>query len=166
MVPIERVQQCVDDAVRRQLCTWDDLLHAMAVHSRQGRNGVGVLRAILEECYGTTVPDSQFNRLVERLLIAHGLPRPTLEHVVRDASGAEIGRLDVAFTPQLVGLELDSRRYHLNAAAFEHDRQRQNRLELAGWMILRYTWRQYRDTAQRLVNEVAAALQQRTPRNP
>jgi hypothetical protein len=163
VLPIERVQQAVDDAVRRRLCSWDDLLHVLALHSRQGRNGVGVLRAILEECYGTELPDSHFNRLVERLLLAHGLPRPTLEHVVRDASGVEIGRLDLAFTPHLVGLELDSRRYHLNANAFEYDRQRQNRLELAGWMILRYTWRQYTHAAPRLVSEVAAALRQRAP---
>jgi hypothetical protein len=164
--PIERVQQAVDDAVRRRLCTWDDLLHALAVHSRQGRNGVGVLRAILEETYGTEIPDSHFNRLVERLLVAHGLPRPTVEHVVRDASGAEIGRLDLAFVPHRVGVELDSRRYHLNAVAFEHDRHRQNRLELQGWMILRYTWLQYTRTALRIVNEVAAALRQRPPTAP
>jgi very-short-patch-repair endonuclease len=75
----------------------------------------------------------------------------------------EIGRLDLAFVRQRVGLELDSRRYHLNASAFEHDRQRQNRLELAGWMVLRYTWQQYTHTAPRLVYEVATALRQRTP---
>ena len=166
VLPLERVQQAVDDAVRREVCSWDDLLHALALHSRKGRNGLGTLRAILEDCYGTDIPDSHFNRLVERLLVAHGLPHPTVEHVVRDASGREIGRLDLAFTPQLVGIELDSRRYHLNAQAFEHDRQRQNQLELAGWMILRYTWLQYLRAAPRLVSEVATAVRQRTPRLP
>jgi hypothetical protein len=76
VVPAELVQKAIDDAIRRHLCTWDDLHHALAMHSRQGRNGVGPLRMILEECYGTVVPDSHFNRLVERLILANGLPQP------------------------------------------------------------------------------------------
>lgn len=163
VVPVERVQQAIDDALRRRLCSWDDLLHAMAMHSRQGRNGVGALRAILEECYGTAVPDSRFNRLVERLLVAHGLPKPTVEHVVRDDSGTELGRLDLAFEPARVGIELDSRRYHLTASAFERDRHRQNQLELHGWLILRYTWLHYTRTPQQLVADVGRALRTRGP---
>jgi hypothetical protein len=160
----ERLQQAIDDAIRRGLCSWDDLLHALTLHSRRGRRGVGPLRAILEECYGTEIPDSHFNRLVERLLIAHDLPQPTVEHVVRDRSGREIGRLDLAFEPEQVGLELDSRRHHLNARAFERDRERQNLLELNGWMILRYTWRHYTQAPSRIVHEVLAALDRRSPR--
>lgn len=163
VVPAELVQKAIDDAIRRHLCTWDDLHHALAMHSRQGRNGVGPLRMILEECYGTVVPDSHFNRLVERLIVADGLPQPTAEHVVRDDSGREIGRVDLAFEPQLVGLELDSRRHHLSAAAFEHDRARQNRLELQGWMILRYTWRHYTQNPQQILTDVRDALCRRAP---
>jgi len=160
--PIERVQQAVDDAIRRKLCSWDDLAHAMAMHSRQGRHGVGILRSILDTHFGTAVPDSQFNRLVERLLVANGLRPPLIEHVVRDADGQEIARLDLAYEPELVGIELDSRRYHLNSRAFEHDRARQNRLELAGWLILRYTWQQYTRTPQQLVTDVARAVHTRS----
>jgi hypothetical protein len=160
--PIERVQQAVDDALRRNLCTWDDLAHAMALHSRQGRNGVGILRAILETHFGTRVPDSQFNRLVERLLVANGVRPPIVEHVVRDASGQEIARLDLAFEPERVGVELDSRRHHLTSRAFEHDRARQNRLELAGWLILRYTWLQYTRTPDQLVTDVVTAINHRS----
>jgi hypothetical protein len=161
VVPVERVQQAVDDAIRRRLCSWEDLLHTMVIHSRRGRNGIGPLRAILEECYGTVVPDSRFNRLVERLLVASGLPHPTIEHVVRDPSGRELGRLDLAFEQELVGIELDSRRHHLNASAFEHDRARQNRLEVNGWLILRYTWLHYTRSPQQIVNDVGAALHHR-----
>jgi len=161
VVPAERLQQAIDDALRRHLCTWEDLLHGLVLHSRRGRRGVGPLRAILEECYGRDIPDSHFNRLVERLLVSHGLPQPTVEHVVRDEHGHEIGRLDLAFEPERVGLELDSRKHHLNARAFEYDRERQNRLELNGWMILRYTWRHYTQSPTRLVGEVVRALERR-----
>ena len=156
--PIELVRQAVDDAIRRRLCTWDEVAHALAMHSKQGRNGVGTLRQIVEAHLGTAIPDSHFNRLVERLIVASGLEPPVIEHVVRDTNGAEIGRLDLAYPPEKVGLELDSRKHHLTSAAFEHDRVRQNRLEIAGWLILRYTWLHYTRTPQRLLADVSSAL--------
>lgn len=158
VVPIERVQQAVDDAIRRQLCTWDDLLHTLTIHSRRGRRGVGPLRAVLDASYGAKVPDSRFNRLVERLLVASGLPAPAIEHEVRTPHGLLIARVDLAYPDQRVAIELDGKRDHLTSRAFEHDRQRQNRLELFGWLVLRYTWRQYLDSPTRLVAEVQSAL--------
>lgn len=163
VVSPERLQQAIDDGIRRNLCTWEDLLHAMARHSRRGRRGVGPLRAILEECYGTNVPDSRFNRLVERLLIESGQPAPEIEHRVFDQGGEELARLDLAYPDRLVGLELDSRQHHLSAPAFEADRVRQNRLEVRGWMVLRYTWRHYTRTPNRIVADVDAALRLRAP---
>lgn len=162
VLPPERVQQAIDDAIRRRLCTWDDLLHTLVMHSRRGRNGVGTLRAILEECYGEQVPDSRFNRLVHRLLVDSGLPAPEFEHRVFDATGKEIARVDLAFPGLMIAIELDSRRYHLSAQAFESDRPRQNRLELQGWLVLRYTWRTYVDSPWAIVAEVRASVRART----
>lgn len=159
VVPGERLQQAIDDAIRRRLCSWEDLLHALARHSRRGRRGVGPLRAILEECYGTVIPDSRFNRLVERLLVDSGLPQPEIEHRIVDASGVEVARVDLAYPPQRVALELDSRRYHLSVAAFETDRPRQNRLEVLGWTVLRYTWLHYIRSPMKLVSDVSVALE-------
>ena len=159
--PLELVRQAVDDSIRRRLCTWDEVAHALALHSRQGRSGVGILRQIVEAHLGGAIPDSHFNRLVERLIVASGLKPPTIEHVVRDDNGVEIGRLDLAYPPEKVGIELDSRKHHHTTAAFEHDRLRQNRLEIAGWLILRYTWLHYTRTPQQLLNDVGAALRAR-----
>jgi hypothetical protein len=158
VAPPERVQQAIDDAIRRRLCSWEDLAHALARHSRRGRNGLGPFRAVLEATYGTVIPDSHFNRLVERLLIAAGLPAPTLEHPVVDAHGLQVARVDLAYPPWKVALELDSRRHHLSAGAFEHDRARQNGLELLGWTVLRYTWLQYSRTAGKILADTSAAL--------
>ncbi len=162
VVPVERVQQACDDAVRRGLCTWDDLLEALVAHSRRGRRGVGALRAVLDASYGSTVPDSRFNRLVERLLLAAGLPQPSVEHVVRSVDGAFVARVDLAYPALRIAVELDGRRDHLTSAAFEHDRRRQNGLELLGWLVLRYTWRQYADSPTRLVSDVARAIRIRS----
>lgn len=162
VVPVERVQQACDDAVRRRLCTWDELLRALVTHSRRGRRGVGALRGVLDESYGATVPGSRFNRLVERLVLAAGLPQPAVEHEVRAPDGRLIGRIDLAYPEQLIAIELDGKRDHLTSAAFEKDRRRQNELELLGWVVLRYTWRQYHDSPTRLVSEIATALRVRS----
>lgn len=161
VVPRERLQQAVDDAIRRNLCTWDDLLRTLAVHSRRGRRGVGPLRAVLEISSGEQVPDSHFNRLVERLLLANELPAPVVEHNVLSAAGLLIARVDLAYPRLKIAIELDGRRDHFTSVAFERDRARQNALELEGWIVLRYTWRQFVDTPLRLVAEVHAALQGR-----
>ncbi|MGK2949594.1 MAG: type IV toxin-antitoxin system AbiEi family antitoxin domain-containing protein [Acidimicrobiales bacterium] len=158
VVPLERVQPFVDDAIRRGLCSWDDLLHTLATHSRQGRRGCGPMRSILESCYGTTVPDSRFNRLVERLLADSKAGAPVVEYEVRTADGRFVARVDLAYPALKIAIELDSRRHHLGVDAFESDRQRQNRLELEGWLVLRFTWRTYMDTPWRIVAEVAAAI--------
>jgi hypothetical protein len=162
VTPFERVHQAVDDAVRRGLCTWDDLLHALAMHSRRGRRGVGPLRAVLEESYGKRVPDSHFNRLALRLLVASGLPKPMVEHEVRTPAGLFIARVDLAYPDLRIAIELDGREHHLTARAFESDRARQNHLELDGWIVLRYTWQQYRSVPSRIVTEVAAAIASRS----
>lgn len=158
VVPPRRLQQAIDDAIRRRLCTWDDLAIALARHSRKGRNGVGPFRAILDECYGSVIPDSNFNRLVERLLVDNSLPAPAIEHEILDVNGAFLARVDLGFPPWRVAIELDSRRHHLSTEAFEADRARQNRLELLGWTVLRYTWRQYSRSPAKLVSETASAL--------
>ena len=62
-------------------------------------------------------------------------------------------------------LELDSRRYHLSIAAFEADRPRQNRLEILGWTVLRYTWLHYIRSPMKIVSDVSVALESRPNAN-
>jgi hypothetical protein len=157
----ESLQAAIDDAVRRELCSWDDLLHTLARHSRKGRRGAGPLRAILEECYGTKVPDSRFNRLVQRLILDSNLPAPVVEYEIRDRRGRLLGRVDLAFPALKIAIELDSRRHHMGARAFEGDRSRQNNLELEGWLVLRYTWRTYIHRPHQILAEVRAAISAR-----
>ena len=129
-----------------------------ARHSRRGRNGVGVLRELLEERYGTTIPDSWFGRLVADLLEGAGLPVPVIEHDVHGPGGRWLARVDLAYPERRVAIELDSKAHHLHEAAFETDRVRQNGLELAGWTVLRFTWAFYSRHPVRLCAQVDAAL--------
>lgn len=49
--------------------------------------------------------------------------------------------LDFAWPAQRVAIEMDGRAHHSSDEAFERDRERQNQLHAAGWLLLRVTWR-------------------------
>ncbi len=159
VVSTRQVELAIDDCRRDHRVQWPDLFETLVLHSRRGRNGCGPLRAVLDERYGEkAVPGSRFNRMVERLLVDAGLPAPVLEHTVTRADGVFAGRVDLAYPSHQVAIELDGKATHLDADAFEHDHQRMNELRLAGWFVLAFTWRFYRECPDQLVSQVAAAL--------
>jgi very-short-patch-repair endonuclease len=157
VVPLGRVHLALDDARRRRLVTWDDLLATLVAHARRGRGGVAKLRAILDEHFGeVAVTDSGFERLVVARLVQAGLPTPMLQHEV--VVDGRTFRLDLAYPDRRVAIELDGS-VHLRRDVWEADHARQNALVLAGWVVLRFTWRDYLERAPFLVAEVRRALQ-------
>jgi very-short-patch-repair endonuclease len=152
----DQVQLAIDDARRRRLVDWDELLDTLVVHARRGRNGVGTLRCLLDDHFGeSAVTDSGFERLVVAALLAHGLPAPVLQHQVR--IGGRVYRLDLAYPEARLAIELDGS-VHLERPVWEADHARQNALILAGWTLLRFTWKDYREHTGRMVAQVRAAL--------
>lgn len=165
-VSLERQADAIDEGIRRKLVTWPDLYAVLITHARRGRDGVGPFRAILDERYGSRVPESSWSRKVERLLVDGGLPRPDLEYEVRTEGGFFLGRVDLAYPEEMIAIELQSKRWHLNDTGFERDAKRRNALQLAGWLVLEYTWRAYVDTPERIISEVKAHRRARLRQNP
>jgi len=159
VVPWTRVEEAIDDSLRRGRTDWPELYATLVRHSRRGRDGCGRLRAVLDERYGDqVVPDSRFERFVTRLLRDAGLPAPALQHEVTDDEGIT-WRLDLAYPARRVAIELQSKAHHLNVAAFERDKRKLNALRLLGWTVLEFTWQLYLDKPETLRRQVRAALQ-------
>jgi very-short-patch-repair endonuclease len=55
-------------------------------------------------------------------------------------------------------VEADGRRVHGTLAAFEKDRERDQRLAAAGWTVIHVTWRQVADEPQRLLQTIRTLL--------
>lgn len=162
-VPLGQVHVALDSARRRGLTNWDELLGTLVAHARRGRRGVGTLRAILNEHFGeVAVTDSGFEHLVVALLREFGLPRPVLQHEVR--LGERTYRLDLAYPGAMLAIELDGS-VHLERRVWEADHVRQNALILAGWTVLRFTWRDYLDHPSKLVATVKVGLAGLSGRN-
>lgn len=91
-----------------------------------------VLRDVLEE--GRT--DSVQERRARRLLRAEGFrPAPGVHPVVH--KGRLMAMVDIAFPDQRVAVEVDGFAFHATPAQLRADHARQNRLEAAGWTVLR-----------------------------
>ena len=84
------------------------------------------------------------------LVAAANLPAP--------ATNARVGRYEVDFLwrARRLVVETDGAAAHLTATAFERDRERDQQLTLAGYRVVRFTWRQVVQAPGR----VAAALRE------
>jgi very-short-patch-repair endonuclease len=61
-------------------------------------------------------------------------------------------------------VEVDGWSYHRTRAAFERDRRRDGRLLVAGYRVLRITWRQLTRERERVIARLAAVLRPDGPR--
>lgn len=77
------------------------------------------------------------------LLAGTDLPMPTLNALL-DLDGFKV-EADCLWRDQRVVVELDGGKSHGTRVAFESDRERDRRLQAAGWRVIRVTWRQLDD---------------------
>lgn len=71
------------------------------------------------------------------------------------------GRVDLAYVEEQVIVEGDSQRWHGSPEAFQSDRTWDNLAQLAGWIILRFTWEDLTTRPQYVVSTISRALSQR-----
>lgn len=119
----------------RQVLHCSDL-HAAATN-RHRWHGTPQLRAIAELVAGGAVSGAELR--FHELLRSAGLAGWTAGAQVRDAHGL-VGVVDVLFAEAMIVVEIDGFRAHISTGAFERDRRRQNRLVMAGYLVLRFTW--------------------------
>jgi very-short-patch-repair endonuclease len=82
----------------------------------------------------------------------HRLPQPEVN--------VKVGRFEVDFLwrdARLV-VEVDGWESHRSRSAFEEDRQRDARLKVIGYEVLRFTWRQVEDEARNVAATIRGLL--------
>jgi len=115
--------------------------HALRQLARSGRSGCGVLRRVLDDrALGDQRPDSLLEAHMARLLRDADLPPGRFQHVVRDAEGRFVAKVDFAYPDMRLAIEVDGWLSHGSRPAFHADRRRGNELVSVGWTVLRFTW--------------------------
>jgi hypothetical protein len=124
-----------------------------------GRPGTAVVRdALGERRIGDTAARSELEDAFATLIARYGLPRPEINANV--SAGGWVHEVDCVWRRERVGLELDGRATHATVRAFERDRERDRRLQAAGWRIVRVTWRQLRDQPAAVAADIRSLLSQ------
>jgi very-short-patch-repair endonuclease len=137
-------------------------LRALIRRSRR-RRGVARLRLILDELHPETRRTrSELERMFLRMCRKGGLPTPEV-NVALQVSGRRL-KPDFLWRDEGLIVEADSRRFHDTDSAFQHDRRREQLLQLAGWRVSRCTWEQVEREPRRLTETIHALLAQQNPR--
>lgn len=134
---------------------YHDLLDLDELRSLTGRGIAGsaaINKALQRHRPQLAYTRSELERRLLHLCEAHGLPLPTFNvHV--------LGWLvDAVWPDQRVLVEVDGYRGHRSPAQLERDHQRDLQLRAAGYLVLRYTWRQITRTPAAVVADLGRQL--------
>jgi very-short-patch-repair endonuclease len=121
-----------------------------------GHRGIAALLAALEGP-GAAPTRSHLERAMLRLIRAAGLPRPQTNARIAGHTA------DFAWPEHRLIVETDGWDAHGHRLAFERDRARDTAHTLAGWTVVRFTWRQLTDEPLRVAAQIAALLSRADP---
>jgi very-short-patch-repair endonuclease len=155
VLPPHRVEKAVDQAEYRRLT---DVVALPALIDRYpGHRGNAALREILaSQTLGEDRTESELEDGFREFLRKRCLPAPR-QNVPMVVGGMSI-RPDCVWPQQRLIVELDGRPAHERRRAFESDRARDRRLQVAGWRVVRITWAQLLNEPDQLERDLRALL--------
>ena len=149
----------IDTAIRKEVSTWDEVESMLKRFPRRGRAGSTRMRQVLADHeVDPALPLSNWGREFVAGVVDCGLPRPRMEYRIVDGSCRLIAQVDAAYPRHRYAIELDSHAYHLNPEAFERDRRRDGNLAQLGWLVRRFTWRQWQHQRPWVIATIRADL--------
>lgn len=164
IVPRERLEDAIDDALRGGLVSVPRLRWSTARAARSGRPGIVMLRALIEERDRGAVPQSVLESRLLRAMRDAGIPEPVRQYPVRDR-GRLVAVVDFAFPDIRLAVEADGYRWHSSRARWEHDRERASNLTALGWGIVHVTWEQLLRRPHAVVASINRAIERHAARN-
>lgn len=154
----KRLGRMVDWAAMRGLVDLEVLRADFEGLARHGKPGVSRLRPVLEDRLPDYVPtESELEAAAVEAIASWALPAPLRQYPLPWRSSRR-GRVDLAYPDHRVLIEVDGRVWHSLLDAFDEDRMRDNLAQIAGWRVIRITFRMLRDRQWEVRQTVAAAL--------
>jgi very-short-patch-repair endonuclease len=151
---VDEAQHLDEDGIERMLreAQYRGLFHVAAVTDALTRRPSRVVRELLDDLNPTqSMLEDAFLRLCRRLRV----PRPRTQ--VRRGRR----RPDFVWAEQRLVVEVDTWIAHSTPHAFQADRRLSNAVQLAGWMILRFTYTDVRRRGPMVAAQVRQALGRR-----
>lgn len=148
--PPADLERLIEEILVQRVASTAEILEAIGRGA--GRPGVRKLRAVSDLLEEQSFTRSEAERKLKALLRSARLPMPRMN--VRRA-GWEV---DAVWDNQRLVVEVDGYRSHGTRPQFERDRTKDGQLLLAGYRVLRVTWRQITREPEVVVATIAAAL--------
>jgi len=157
VAPVWELRKAVSEA--EVLRVLDHVAVRQLIKRSRGRRGVARLRMVIDEIHPLTKRTrSDMEILFLRMCERAGLPQPEVN--VTLYPGGRRTMPDFLWRDVGLIVEADSRRYHDTDSAFQSDREREQRLQLAGWRVSRCTWEQVEREPRRLAETIHGLLAQ------
>ncbi len=154
----KRLERVTDNALAGGLVDFDELTALYLALTRQGKTGMRKMGTILaERADDKRIPDTVIETKLFDLLVNAGISAPEKQFHAPWLEPID-GRVDFAYPAKRIVIEADSRRWHALYDAFEVDRRRDIAAQLAGWIVLRITWRMITEDPGFVINTVREAL--------
>jgi hypothetical protein len=149
--PLTEGVVAADMFLHARLVTIADLRSYAAKH--RGAKGIARLRRVVD--LAEPEAESPMETRLRMILTLAGLPRPEVQGSIHDDQGHPLGRPDLLYRVQRLGIEFDggNRRDRL-----VDDNRRQNGLIRAGYRLLRFTAADVYGTPDLIVMQVRSAL--------
>jgi hypothetical protein len=158
------VEMALDVARNRELVTYESVRAVLRRVARRGRNGAGVLRAILDErSPEVRAPESPMETKMLRLLRQLGFAAPVPQYEVWH-EGRFYGRLDAAWPDKRVGVEYESYEFHTGKVALVRTSNRRDAFEHIDWRVIGCTAEDLKNRGLRLAPLLHDALSRPLPR--
>ncbi len=147
----QALARVVEGAETLRLLDLRALRAAMAANPT--RRGHASIAEVLARYLDVSTTRSELERLFLELCNKHGLPRPLVN--------SRVGPYEVDFLwpQQRLIVETDGRSHHATRAAFERDRARDAGLTLAGYRVVRFTYRQVTREPKKVAGLVRSLLE-------
>jgi very-short-patch-repair endonuclease len=137
----------MDSALQRHV----ELRELWRAHLRnKGRHGSPAASRLLKAA--SDGARSEAERLLVKLLRDNGITGWQTNYPVGGY------KVDVAFPEEKLAIETDGFAFHSSQEDFQNDRERQNKIALLGWQVLRFTWLDLTEYPQRVVAEIKHAI--------
>ncbi len=140
--PVPVLERVYESAARQGLIVPDDLDRIADRLGTRRVPGAGRLRALRSMIVrDDTVNGSDLETVWFQLVRKAGLPLPTRQRLVVRPDG-RLAFADYAWPARNVIVELEGYEWHSSRLAHRADVERNNDLAIAGWTVVRFTWRQ------------------------
>jgi very-short-patch-repair endonuclease len=150
-----RLESALEHALRQRLVTMPDLWAVARRLARRGRSGSGRFVLLLNSRPTWLRPvDSNDELILEKALVASGLPQPIRQHKLQLPNAVPI-HPDLAWPAIRWAVEVDHVTWHGGSVATMNDNVRDRQLRMIGWEVERVTDLEIKEHLDRTTHDLA-----------